>query len=836
MASRTKAWLRSGQTIPPATTTSTTLTSRSGHGRLSIVLALLAGTFILRPCLAQTAPLQPIVEQVRFAGDLQFSPDLLQSRIRTAPNRRFLGISGLHWWLWLYRVGESNVLGQRAGRALMALGEPPAWLDMDVLAADIEKLRLFYEREGFRSALIGTRVDTVVTGDRVSITFEIHPGRATTVRRVSYIGLDSLSAVHQTQLVKGSLLEHEVDEPLLSYRARPQRFSEIRLIEERRRLLSELRTMGYAAATRDSVTAIVTPVAGDSFDVQLRLRPGARYRFGTVHFEVEGPEAPGEVYTDTLHDNAGVQEAASRMITFRIDGESHLNRQFLTRALRMHPGQWYNQAEIRATKRRLESTGIFTFTDIVSLVPTASTLPHRISVRTRPRHQFRLETFVLQSSGVLGGVGNELGVGLGLTYENANLFGSGEVLQLSGTGSVAADVDTTFFSSSIAEFAASVSVPYLAAPFHGLEDAFSLYQARTRFTLSYLTARREDLSLIIRGRGAARLRLEMRHSPTLASLFDLLDLSLSQPDTLRGFQSRFLDRVLGEGDTLLVIDPVQRAQILEDYTQPQINNAVRYTLRAERVNPLRRDDGYSYEVAFEVGGNLPYVLDRYAFTPGELEGYLRLFAFAESQVNYRQYIRLVGDLRHYQRLGRSRTLALKFVGGWAHPFGQASVVPFDRRFYSGGASSVRGWHLRELGPGTASFRQGTAGSGAATNLLGGDIKLEASIELRQTAVRNILGADWILAAFTDAGNVWFGSRHPGFADMPLGDPTGHFKFRRILQETGVGSGVGLRGSWAYLVVRFDLALRVYDPAVPEVGMFPDGLRQWIAYFRLGHTF
>ena len=720
----------------------------------------------------------------------------------------------------------------------MAMGEPPALLDEDAIAADIEQLRLFYEREGFRSAAIGSRVDTALTSDRVTVTFVIDPGRATVLRRVSYIGLDSLSSEHQTQLVAGSLLAAESSEPQLAYRAQPQRFSEVQLIEERRRLLSELRNMGYAAITRDSVTAIVTPVPGDSFDVQLRLNPGPRYRFGSVHFEVDGPVASGSVRIDTLRDGAWAEGTLSHLTTFRIEGENRLSQQLLIRALRIHPGQWYNQEEILATKRRLEATGVFSFTDIVSLAPAASALPHRISVRTRPRHQFRLETFVLQSSGVLGGVGNELGTGLGLTYENANLFGGGEVLQLSGTGSVAADVDTTFFSSSIAELSATVSVPYLVTPFRRLDNALNLYQARTRFTLSYLTARREDLSLIIRGRGSARLRLEMRHSPTLTSLVDLLDLSLSQPDTLRGFQGRFLDRVLGAGDTLLVIDPVQRAQILEDYTQPQINNAVRYTLRSERVNPLRRDEGYSYEAALEVGGNLPYILDRFALTPGTLEGKLRLFGFAgsESQVNYRQYIRLVGDLRRYHRLGRSGVVAMKLVAGWAHPVGRKSVVPFDRRFYSGGASSVRGWRLRQLGPGTTSFRQGTRSSGATTNLLGGDIKLEASVELRQTAVRDFLGANWILATFADAGNVWFGPRHPGFADEMPGGPTGHFRLNRVLSEVGVGSGLGLRGSWSYLVARLDLAVKVYDPALPEAGLFPDGLKDWLLYFRFGHAF
>ena len=780
-----------------------------------------------RPCAAQTAEAGILVEDVRFTGDLRFSAERLQSRIRTVPNRRFLGIPGFTWWRWLYQAGEANTFGRRLGRALMDLGEPPARLDLEVLASDVQQLRLFYQREGFRQAVVDARVDT--TADRLAadIIIAIEAGPPTIVRRVSYSGLDSLPAEHRTQLLTRSALV-SVDG------AAGRRFSELELLDERRYLLTHLRDMGYAAVTRDSIAAIVTPAPGDSFDVEFRINPGPRFQFGAVHFVVEGPDDAAAIRSDTLNRS----DPDGGPITFHIEGDRSLKQSLLLRALHAHPGQWFNQEQLLTTKRRLEATGVFTLTDIASLSPAGRRLPHRITVRTRPRHQFRLETFVLQSSGVLGGVGNELGAGLGATYENANLFGNGEGLRLSGTGSVATDVDTTFFSSAVAEVSATMTLPYLVWPFRYADVAAGLFQTRSIFSLSYLTARREDLRLIIRGRGSARIRQEFRHTPMITSTVDLFDLSLSQPDTLQGFQTRFLDRILGDADTLQVIDPVQRAQILEDYTQPQINNAIRYTFRSETANPLRRDGGYSYEAAIEIGGNLPYVLDRYVFTPSVTEGSLQLFTLSgsSSRANYRRYFRIVGDFRRYYRVGTSGVLAIKFVGGWAQPVGGSSVVPFDRRFYSGGASSVRGWRLRQLGPGTASFSDPAARGTAATNLLGGDIKLESSIELRQTVARDRLGADWILALFTDAGNVWFGPRHPGFPATDPGSPTGRFVLRRVFKESGMGSGLGLRIGWPYLIARVDVAWRVYDPTVPEQGLLPNGLGGWVAYFRFGHAF
>src|SRR5690606_7507345 len=150
-------------------------------------------------------------------------------------------------------------------------------------------------------------------------------------------------------------------------------------------------------------------------------------------------------------------------------------------------------------------------------------------------------------------------------------------------------------------------------------------------------------------------------------------------------------------------------------------------------------------------------------------------------------------------------LATKAIVGIAHPLAQSDVVPFDRRFYAGGATSVRGWGLRELGPGSAVLATDPERAGTeVTNIRGGDVKLEASAELRHITIRNLLAADWIGVVFADVGNYWFGPRNPGDSD-------GRFRLNRFYRELGIGSGVGIRVGWEYLIIRLDVAVRVLDP-------------------------
>jgi outer membrane protein assembly factor BamA len=810
------------------------------------LLLLLGGLAVLlgRPVLGQQAdegaPALPIVERVRFEGNDRFADSVLRAQVRTRANRRFFGIPGFTWWRWLHRIGASGALGSRLSRGFLSLGEPPARLDTSLVAADVERLQLYYQQEGFREAEVTAHIDTLRRADRVGVTFAIAPGPPTYVRRMAYEGLSGLSDVQQRRLARASLLPPERLDPAhpLRFRVRDQRFSEPLLVAERRRVLTFLREAGYAAVARDSVRAFVAPQSPDSFDVTFRVRPGPRYRFGDVHFQVTGPEEGTPSRGDTL-----TVEGGKGTVTWTATGESRLRSGLLRRALRFQPGTWYDQSAVRATKRRLEATGVFSFTDITPLHPDslappdgAPRLPHRITLRTRERHQIRLETFMLQRSVVLAGSDSELGAGIGGTYSNANLLGGGETFTLRASGSLSANLDSTLFNAAQAEVSTSLALPYLVGPFRRLDRRLNLYQSRTRLSLSLLTARRDALGLIIRGRGGARIRLELQHTPSVASLVDVLDLNLSNPDTTSNFEENFLGTLARSGDSLSVTEQVQRAQILEDYTQPQINNALRYTLRSSTANPLRRERGHSYEAAVEVGGNLPYLLDRLVFSPDSVAGSIPGLPFfggqqAKDALIYRQYLRAIVDLRRYRPLSRSTVFAWKAIGGIGHPVGRADVLPFDRRFYSGGATSVRGWRLRELGPGGASFGAG----GDGTNFLGGDVKLEASVELRGTMLRNVLAANWVGVLFADVGNVWFGPRNPGFAQEGDEAPTGYFAADSFLGDLGVGSGLGLRLAWDYLIVRFDFAYRVFDPQHSGV-LLPRGLNQPVIHFGIGHAF
>ncbi|MEF8865619.1 MAG: BamA/TamA family outer membrane protein [Salinibacter sp.] len=840
-----------------------------GWGKLVVGIGLLSGLLQLahasdegdgtRAAADTTAP---VVHQVDIQGNRQFSEGTLKETIRTRPNRRILGIPGFTWWRWVHQLGSADWMWERLGSALRSGGEPPAYIDSTTVGGDAERLELFYRQRGFRDASVSYRVEPRERDDRVRVVFDVDPGPATYLRRVQYAGLDALRTSQKRRLVEETAFEAASVsvEDTLTVRVRQQRYQEPTLLEERQRLLSFLQNEGYAAVSRDSVRAVVYRVAPDSFDVTLRVRTGPRYRFGDVRFEATGTEdVPPR--SDTLAVAADTTGGQRPRVTSRIVEERRLDPGIVRRSLQFTPGAYYDRSAVQATKRRLDGTGVFAFTnfapqyDDVVRRDTAGApyLPLQIDAQTQQRHRVQAETFALQRESVgatnAGVRLNEFGVGLSGTYENVNAFGSGETFRLRTSASVATGLDSLLVSSNQFEGSASLVLPYLIRPFQSLDRAFNLSNARTRISLTGLTALRSDLGLRIRSRVNARLRLEMDHTPTQSSLVDVMDLSVSNPDTLDRFSTKFLQRVFGPGGENLQ-DPVQRQQILEDYTQPQVNTALRYTFRDATAGPMRRRRGHIYEVSGEVGNTLPLLFDRLVFTPDTLDYSLpSLFGEAgglTGRLLYRPYLRASIDLRRYVPLGPGTTLGLKFFGGWAHPTAGPTVVPFDRRFFSGGANSVRGWRLRELGPGeglpvdtTTSVPEGPS------NILGGDVKLESSIELRTTLFQSVLAARWIGATFLDVGNVWFGPRNPGFGRTDAGRDAprrpgdgrdGRFRGLGALLDVGVGGGPGLRLEWQYLIVRLDLAYRLNDPSPRNDDVFGDNFSGPLLHFGIGHSF
>ncbi len=157
------------------------------------------------------------------------------------------------------------------------------------------------------------------------------------------------------------------------------------------------------------------------------------------------------------------------------------------------------------------------------------------------------------------------------------------------------------------------------------------------------------------------------------------------------------------------------------------------------------------------------------------------------------YVKLLAQVSGYLPVtaGDTTVLAGRFEIG-SIVGGSIPAVPADRRFYSGGGGSVRGFAYQAVGP------------RLSDNTPEGGLSLvEASFEVRQAITKQ-----WGVAAFVDAGSVGLGET-PDFS------------------HASIGAGIGVRYNLGFGPLRFDLA----TPLNPRQG---DSRVQ--AYVSFGQSF
>ena len=197
---------------------------------------------------------------------------------------------------------------------------------------------------------------------------------------------------------------------------------------------------------------------------------------------------------------------------------------------------------------------------------------------------------------------------------------------------------------------------------------------------------------------------------------------------------------------------------------------------------------YQVRFQFESAGNLINLLA----DPLNLE--------RENETNYlfslpySQYVKGEFDYIQHWLVGSSSVFALRTFVGLAVPLGNATSIPFNRSYFSGGANDNRAWEVYRLGPGS-SF------SGNEFNEA--NFKLALNLEYRFDLFGSFKGA-----LFTDVGNIW-----NVFDDVT--DPKRRFDGLGDFSELAVGSGFGVRYDFGLFIFRLDTGFKTHNPALEK---------------------
>lgn len=684
--------------------------------------------------------------------DRQFVKSVVKAAVRPAPNKVYLGIRPK---LWKYNLAGENPQ-TKFGKWLQRTGEPP------VLLSSV--------KPGATSAIIDAKLFNIgifKSFTESEIVEKKHTGKVIYTSHIHkpYMVKDMIYAISDDSLSR--LIQTEKDKSLIKS---GEEYNLDQLKNERIRIDGLLKNNGYFYFSPDYLlfkadTSNINRTVSFKLTLKDSIPKNALTVFRINKVYINQNYSLNERRVDSTKDTLIYEN----IVFVGKEKRMAIKPKVLSKSIYLRKNEIFSRQNHVITLNRLMSMGNFKLVQINFSESKAGPglLDVNILMTPMPKRTFRAEMDVVSKSN------NYTGPRLNLSLLNRNAFNGAEILNLNLAGSF----ETQLSGNNKNQYSYSynpqleLTFPRFLVPFN-IKRTSSMYIPKTRLLLSYNFMKRVDyfdmrtFQFIYGFKWKENIRKEHELNPIDISytsignksetFADLLD---SIPYLKKSYEERF---IAGGSYSFNYNEQVTPGKKMQYYAHFSSELA-----------------GTVFSLAKAIEGEKVS-----ATNPSKVAGAI-----------YSQYAKTSIDVRGFYNFRDKNKLALRFFAGVAKPFGNSSVLPYTKQFFSGGPSSLRAFQINSVGPGT--YHQNPKLVGFLQ--LGGDVKLETNAEYRFGIYRYFKGA-----LFVDAGNVWLLQSNPSETGTP-------FVASKFLNEVAVGAGVGLRVDVSFFILRFDLAFPLRKP-------------------------
>lgn len=714
----------------------------------------------------------------------------LRNHIRQEPNSRWFNLIKIP--LGVYCMSGTDTT-KRINRFFRRIGEAPVIYDEQME----EYSRLSLENALFNKGYLKARTEVTHTVDhhKIKLAYHIHPGRQYYIESIDYhFDNDTIRRlVHEeanhTLLFKGMPLDVDI------------------LEDERTRIITQLHNEGYYRISNDFITYTVDTVPDNNsaaLTLNITLPPEAdstyAYRphtFGKVR-----------VYDEVSHDEP-IDSTEYRGIKYFYNRKLHLHESAYDRNILLRPDSLFREWRFQNTYGALGSLQAIKSSSI-RLTPNPDNpmqLDCDIYLWNNKRNSITTE---LEGTNTAG----DLGAALSVAYTNRNTFKGSESFSLKLRGAYEAITQLEGYENSkYIEYNIESGFEFPTFLFPLSEKKKQGLNASSRINFQYNLQNRPEF-----------------HRRVVTATWSYKWNAINNRKTLHRLDLFGLDYIF-----MPWISDTFREDYLEDADSK--NSVIRYSYedqfimktgysftynssRKAQMSGLYQTDAHQIKLNVEIAGNVLYGLSKAFSLPQNSNGQYAIFNIA-----YSQYAKIDVDLTKSFLIDERNSLVFHCGIGVAIPYGNSTILPYEKRYFSGGANSVRGWSVRSLGPGRFVGKDGKVDFINQT----GNVKLDLNLEYRTHLF-------WKLdaAAYIDAGNIW-NTRHYEGIDG------GKFRFDSFYKQIAVSYGVGLRLNFDYFILRFDTGMKAINPAVMKGKQHypiicPDLKRDFAFHFAVGLPF
>ncbi|MDE6023395.1 MAG: BamA/TamA family outer membrane protein, partial [Muribaculaceae bacterium] len=592
----------------------------------------------------------------------------MQAYLRQSPNHRML-------WSIKFRLGFYNMSGKDStnwwNRWMRKLGEPPVIYDPELSDASASQLLQYLENKGYFNA--GVAIDSVKNESKrkIELTYTLTPGDRKVISKVDYDFPDSI--VRDIVMADSAKFLATPGNPL----ARD-------VLEKQRTVVTDaLRNNGYYNFGKECITFVADTTEGSS-DVELLMKvdyPAAvakdrrdlysRFliRRVTVIADAEAINAENPVMAigkDSINYNG---------IEILYSDTRYLRPPVIAANCYLMPGEVFAQKNVDKTYRAFSRLGILKFIN-VSFVPVGHIDEDGI-----------LDVYIMLTPGKsqtasveLEGTNSEgdLGVAVGLTYSHRNIGRGSETFtgKLRGSyESLSGNLDG-LLNNRYMEYSVDLglSMPEFKAPIS--KRVRRRIQASTEINFSMNYQERPEYTRVISTAGWGYKWVDARKQNQ--HTFTPIDINYVY---LPASTNNFIDMIAPD-------NPLLRYSY-EDHFIMRMGWRWYHSNKCD-ATPWQKSmqrDIYNVRVNAEFAGNLLFAISSiFAHRSNFHADPYKVFG-----IHYSQYFRLEADYAYLHRFDERNSVAFREVGGIGVTYGNSEMLPFEKRFYGGGANGVRGW-------------------------------------------------------------------------------------------------------------------------------------------------
>ncbi|SHO64394.1 BamA/TamA family outer membrane protein [Algoriphagus zhangzhouensis] len=686
---------------------------------------------------------------------------------------------------------EGYTKKEEYGNGLMRTGNPVTKLDSNLVEASQKNMAGYLQNNSF----FDSKTDFTVTtkGKKAFITYQL-------TENSPYLVDSIFTKSENTEIQK--LLKSSADRSNLRV---GKRYAQDDIIAERNRVEELLKNNGffmfsksyleynvYQDTTKKEVQIeqlIRQPTFADKHEI---------YTIDSINFRINPP-------SDEFADAQVKGEFND--IDFSFYRDRYSERILASRVL-INKGDKYSRSSVIESQRQLSNLDLFRFVNI-----TFDTLGTSLTANifTQPAQKYQLT--------------NQLGLSVteqlpgpffSTSLRNRNFFRAGEILEFNfraGLEGVASATNQGVYQSKELGVSASIIFPRFLIPFApSTLEKYGRYNPNTRTQIGYNYTNRPEYT-----RKGINALLSYNWATTnnrQQFTVNVADINYIRTPKITQEFLDVLDNLANQGNNLIWSF---LPSFVSSFSAQSIINFNQYGNWKTRPSSLLK-------LFVESGGTTLNFLDVPSNSDVENIDYANF-----------QWLKFQADFRRYYPLDQKQTFAYRFNFGIAQPYGvSAGILPYEKYFFAGGGTSIRAWQARRLGPGSYKPQIGTGGRYDYDFEQPGEMIIESMFEYR----RNLYGY-FDMALFVDVGNSWV-------IGADLSRPGADFRFDRFYKEFAVGTGLGLRMDFDFLIIRLDLATKAIDPSEPEGDRWvldninfkrPFGLKgQTVLNFGIGYPF